>query len=143
MTPYVYVVGSLRNGIIPEIANNLQEQLGWRVFADWHASGPEGDDHWQRYERARGVTSIVEALARPFAQNTFQFDRGHLAFASHVVLVMPAGKSACLELGWALGRGAKGYVLFLEEPERWDVMFAFADGVFTEITPLVAAMRAA
>lgn len=41
----VYVIGSLRNPRIPEIANELREKLGCEVFDDWHAAGPHGDDH--------------------------------------------------------------------------------------------------
>jgi nucleoside 2-deoxyribosyltransferase len=42
---------------------------------------------------------------------------------------MPAGKSAHLELGYMIGRGKPCFVLFDEEPERWDVMYQFATAV--------------
>ena len=42
---------------------------------------------------------------------------------------MPAGKSAHLELGWVIGKGKKGFIV-LDNPDRWDVMYLFADGVF-------------
>ena len=45
-------------------------------------------------------------------------------------MVMPAGKSGHLELGYMLGQGKKGYILFDKEPDRWDVMYQFATGVF-------------
>ena len=43
---------------------------------------------------------------------------------------MPAGKSGHHELGYMVGSGKKGYVLFDKEPKRWDVMYQFCDGVF-------------
>ena len=43
---------------------------------------------------------------------------------------MPCGKSGHLELGYFLGSGKRGYILFDGEPERWDVMYQFADGIY-------------
>jgi hypothetical protein len=43
---------------------------------------------------------------------------------------VPAGKSGHLELGYMLGQGKKGYIFFDKEPERWDVMYQFATGIF-------------
>lgn len=98
------------------------------VFDDWYGAGSEADDCWQAYEKARGRT-FVEALAGDAAQNVYWFDLTHLRLATHVVLVLPAGKSGHLELGWALGQGKKGYILMDGEPDRFDVMYNFATAV--------------
>ena len=45
-------------------------------------------------------------------------------------MLMPAGKSGHLELGYIIGRGKPGYILFDGEPERYDVMVQFATGIF-------------
>jgi hypothetical protein len=71
----------------------------------------------------------------------YAFDHAHLTRCEGAVLVLPAGKSAHLELGWMLGRGKKGYVLFDKEPERWDVMYQFADAGFSEATALYAHLK--
>lgn len=130
----IYLIGSLRNPAIPQIANAIREH-GYEVFDDWYAAGPEADDYWQKYENARGH-SIVEALTGFAARNVYTFDRRHLDLANAAVLVLPAGKSGHLELGYMLGCGKRGYVLFHEEPERYDVMYQFASGVFTEFSRL-------
>jgi hypothetical protein len=44
-------------------------------------------------------------------------------------MVMPCGKSAHLELGYAAGTGKRTIVYMPEEPERYDVMLAFADDI--------------
>jgi len=44
--------------------------------------------------------------------------------------VLPAGKSGHLELGFLRGKGKPCYILFPEDPERWDVMYNFAREVF-------------
>jgi len=39
-------------------------------------------------------------------------------------------KQTHMELGLALGSGRRGYIGFDEEPDRWDVMYQFADGIY-------------
>lgn len=131
----IYLIGSLRSPRVPEVAAILRA-AGHDVFDSWKAAHPEADDNWRDYEKAKGLT-YVEALKDYAALHVFNFDKSHLTRAECVVLVLPAGKSGHLELGWALGQGKKGYILLEGEPERWDVMYAFADGVFTDVKELV------
>jgi hypothetical protein len=135
----IYLIGSLRNPAIPEIGVKLRE-LGYDVFDDWFAGGKIADDEWQAYETARG-RSYGEALKGYAAKHVFGFDRHHLDRADIGVLVLPAGKSGHLELGWILGRAKRGYVLFDKSPERWDVMYQFADGIFFELEELLDTLR--
>jgi hypothetical protein len=51
-------------------------------------------------------------------------------------LILPAGKSGHLELGYMIGKGKLGYIL-LEDPDRWDVMYQFSSGVFYELDELI------
>lgn len=133
----LYLIGSLRNPQVPVIAEQLRA-AGHSVFDDWFAAGPEADDKWRDYEQARG-RSYREALSGYAAGHVFDFDRLHLERADVVVLMLPAGKSGHLELGWALGKGKPGYIL-LDNPDRWDVMYKFADGVFYSVDELVVAL---
>lgn len=134
----IYLIGSLRNPEVPLIANSLRAE-GHEVFDDWFAAGPEADDKWRDYEKSRGH-SYLEALHGYAARNVFAFDKCHLQRASRVVLVLPAGKSGHLELGWALGRGIPGYIL-LDSPDRWDVMYQFATAVVTSVEELIKELR--
>lgn len=138
-SPVVYLVGSLRNPEIPRISAFLRER-GFEVFDDWFAAGPTADDSWQAYEKEKGV-HYDAALQSYAAQHVFEFDKYHLNRADAVVLVMPAGKSGHLELGYGIGIGKRGYVLFDREPDRWDVMYAFADGVFFNVNSLAGQMK--
>lgn len=126
--PVIYLIGSLRNAEIPATASYLR-QLGFEVFDDWFAAGPIADDSWQAYEKGRG-TKYQDAIRSYAAQHVFEFDKYHLDRVDAGILVMPAGKSGHLELGYLAGKGKPTYVLFHEEPERWDVMYAFTKGVF-------------
>lgn len=137
----IYLIGSLRNPEISNIANRLREATGEEIFDDWYAAGPEADDYWRDYERGRGRT-FSEALQGLAARNVFAFDRTNLERADAVVLALPAGKSGHLELGWALGRGKKGYILLDNDPERFDVMYQFATGVFDNLEKLIDELNA-
>lgn len=133
----IYITGSLRNPEIPKIAARLRETLKVEVFDDWYAAGPEADDAWRDYERDRGH-SLPTALQGYAARHVFQFDKEHLSRATDVILALPAGKSGHLELGWAIGNGKRGWILLNDDPDRYDVMYCFADGVFTNLEELIA-----
>lgn len=123
----IYLIGSLRNPRIPLVGNDLRA-AGYEVFDDWHAVGPEADDYWRTYEKARGRT-YPEALEGAAARNTFEFDKRNLDASDAAIMVAPAGRSGHLELGYMLGKGRLGFILLDEDPERWDVMYQFATAV--------------
>lgn len=124
----IYVIGSLRSPKVPLLAQGLRAE-GYEVFDDWYAAGPEADDKWQIYEEHRGH-SYAEALKGFAAEHVFHFDKRHLDLADVAVLVGPAGRSAHLELGYVIGRGKRGLIYLPDgEPERWDVMYRFAESV--------------
>lgn len=133
MTRRIYLIGSLRNPEIPKIANMLREDKH-EVFDDWYAAGPNADDHWRDYEKQRGRT-FTQALSGLAAKHVYAFDREHLEKADTGLLILPAGKSGHLELGWMLGKGKNCFVL-VDSPERWDVMYQFATGVFDDLDML-------
>lgn len=132
----VYLIGSLRNPLIPQLGAELREGLRHEppveIFDDWYAAGPEADDRWKDYEQARGRT-YFEALEGYAAGHVFDFDLHHLNESTHAVLVLPAGKSGHMEIMYAAyGVGAETAILL--EPgadPRWDVMYKFIPNIFT------------
>lgn len=124
----IYIIGSLRNPEIPQFANELQAQ-GFEAFADWFSPGPAADDYWKDYSKVRGL-NYRQALESHGARNIFEFDKSHLDRTDAAIMLMPAGKSGHLELGYTVGRGKPGFILFDGEPDRYDVMVQFATGVF-------------
>ena len=130
----VYLAGSLRNQGIVSIHKELMK-TGYRVFSDWFAAGHEADDWWKSYYTQLGL-SYKEALKEPASVNVFNFDKKHIDASDVMVLALPAGKSGHLELGYHLGKGKPGYIL-LDDPERWDIMYAFATGLTDDIDELV------
>lgn len=135
-TRSIYLVGSLRNPKVTEVAAQLRKD-GHDVFDDWMAAGPEADDYWRDYERAKGHT-IQEALKGYAARHVFEFDKHHIDRCDTTVLLLPAGRSGHLELGYAAGKGKDTAIVMEGEPDRYDVMYQFANlGVFFTVGELI------
>lgn len=124
----LYIIGSLRNEKIVEVANTIRS-WGIEAFDDWFSPGPEADDFWKKYAEKRGLT-YKEALEGHAAKHVFEFDKYHIDRCDAALLVQPAGKSGHLELGYVLGQGKPGFILLDQENIRWDVMLQFATGIF-------------
>lgn len=126
--PVLYLIGSLRNPQVPVFAGRLRA-LGFEVFDDWYAAGPEADDYWQKYEQERGH-DLVEALEGHAAYHVFDYDHKHLDRADLGILLLPGGRSAHIEMGYLAGRGVPTHIILEGEPERYDVMYRFATQVW-------------
>jgi nucleoside 2-deoxyribosyltransferase len=137
--PNVYTIGSLRNPEVPVIAEDLRK-LGFSVFDDWYSAGPHADDSWRDHERFKGHT-VLDALDGAAARHVFAFDKKHLDLADCATLILPAGRSGHLELGYFVGTGKPGYILMEGEPERYDVMYRFAEKVFFTRVDMYAYMK--
>lgn len=135
----VYIIGSLRNPIVPQVGNRLRAE-GFDAIDDWYGAGFEADDMWQAYEGIRG-RSYAEALGGRAAQNVFLFDRSFLDMADAAVMIAPGGRSAHIELGYFLGSGKPGFILSQDEPERFEVMPNFATEICYSVDALVAGLR--
>lgn len=136
----VYLIGSLRNPELPRLANRLRAK-GFDVFDDWVAAGPEADEKWREYEIAKGH-SYGEALKGYAANHVCDYDRSHLDRCDAAVLVLPAGKSGHLELGYFLGKGKPGFILLDADYDRWDTMYLLSTDVINNEADLVKALSA-
>lgn len=139
MIKSVYIIGALKNWNVIKFGNALRKQ-GFDAFDSWISPGPKADSFWRDYTRLRGM-DFKEALHDWSAQHVFQFDKFHLDRCDAAVLLMPAGKSACLELGYVIGCGKKGFVLYDKNPERYDVMMNFATDIFFSQKDLFKALK--
>lgn len=136
----LYLTGTLKNPRVPEIGIALRAE-GFDVMDEWFTPGEHADENWQAYEKLRGRT-YQEALQGRAATNIYLFDRAYLDLSDIVVLVMPVGKSAMLELGYAAGRGKHTYILLDGvDPERYDIMPGMAEKVFFSLGDLIKYLR--
>lgn len=135
----IYLVGSLRRDRVREVARALRHR-GHTVFDDWHAAGPDADDIWRVYEQERGH-NFRHALAGEHARSVFESDKRLIDHADVGVLVLPAGNCGHLELGYMVGRGTRSIILCDGEPDRWDVMYRFADRVCYTVAELLEELK--
>jgi len=138
--PVIYLIGSLRNPEIPRVGEALRK-YGFDVFDEWYSASEDADDWLRDYFKFRGL-SHKEALHSYVAKHIFEFDKKHLDRADIGVLVMPAGKSGHLELGYIIGQGKPGYVLFDGVPDRIDIMHNFCNDVFFNVDELGRCLKA-
>ncbi|MEK6882986.1 MAG: hypothetical protein AABY22_25405, partial [Nanoarchaeota archaeon] len=138
----VYLVGALKNKNIPIVANKLRKVLGKEVeiFSSWYHSSPDADSFNLKCCKERGL-DYKETLLEYGSRNSYDFDKKHLTRAHVVVGLMKFGRSGMLELGWSLGKGKKGYILFPSPPERCDIMLNFLDNIFFNFSDLIKQLK--
>lgn len=117
----VYVASSWRNALQPTVVQQLR-RLGHEVY-DFREPRPglsgfawaEIDPAWQSWTPAQ----YREALQHPVAKRGYAYDIEALRGCEVCVLVLPSGRSANWEFGYAMGQGKRGVVVQFEalDPE--------------------------
>jgi hypothetical protein len=124
----IYVASSWRNTLQPAIVHALR-RCGHEVY-DFRNPKP-GDDgfRWSElgnpgYKHGELVNPRVyrEMLQHPRAAEGYESDISHVRDCDAVVYVLPCGRSASWEFGYAMGQGKLGYVIAFEDTEP-ELMF--------------------
>ena len=113
----IYVASSWRNPFQPAIVQALREDKH-EVYDFRNPSDGDSGFHWREIESDwQEWTSerYVEALAHPIAEAGFKKDRDALDWCDACVCVLPCGRSAHLELGYAIGQQKRTAILM---PDR-------------------------
>lgn len=76
-----------------------------------------------------GKIDAIGFLADERSQTAFAEDKKWLDWCECVVMLLPCGKSAHLEAGYAKGQGKKLIILGDFPPGEFDVMYGFADAL--------------
>lgn len=135
--PYIYVASSWRNEKLQQAVVRALRDWGADVY-DFREPAPgasgfgwrELDPNWQSWS----PSTFIQNLEHPVARGSFRTDMNALKAADLVVLVMRCGRSAHLELGYAVGAGKPTGILLTDgEPE---LMYKMADCITTEIAML-------
>jgi len=148
---YVYVASSWRNPMQPAVCAILKAAgiphydfrnpeggtgFSWREVKT--PGGPEilGETRSRQYEdpraiKAKGsdwelVPEYLRMIEHPRAIEGFDADFAAMQKADTFVMVLPCGKSAHLELGWAIG-AQKRTAILLEDPVEPELMYRAAD----------------
>lgn len=120
----IYVASSWKNTRQPAVVEALR--AAQHEVYDFRNPGP-GDDGFSWTQCALSPEHLKDprlfrdkVLTHPIARAGFDKDMSALAAAHVTVLVLPCGRSAHLELGWAAGHGQRTVVLLddpMSEPE--------------------------
>lgn len=124
MTTKIYVASSWKNTYYPGVVEALRK-AGNSVYdfrnprpGDHGFKWSEIDPNWEKWTPAE----YREALKHPLAQSGFQSDFEAMKWADEFCLVLPSGRSAHIEAGWAIGQG-KGVSIYLPEPVTPELMY--------------------
>lgn len=117
----IYVASSWRNELQPSVVELLRGH-GHEVYDFRRPSSEDNGFSWREIGEGWLAWSPREfrmALRHPAATRGFQLDMDALNWAEATLLVLPCGKSAHLELGYAVGRGHRTavYMPAASEPE--------------------------
>ena len=132
----IYVASSWRNTSQPDVVTTLR-RVGHEVY-DFRNPVPDHAFHWSEidpdWQRWNPVT-FREALEHPIARAGYASDMAALESADAVILILPCGRSAHLELGYAVGRGQHTAILLGDsEPE---LMYRMADCLAISIEEVI------
>lgn len=137
----IYVASSWRNEKQPGVVRALRD-AGHEVYDFRNPSEGDAGFHWSDIDpnwEGWSPEEFVRGLGHPVAQNGFRKDFEAMKWADVFVLVMPCGRSAHLEAGWAMGQG-KPTVVFLSDGEP-ELMYLTASatggGVCTTLPDVV------
>jgi hypothetical protein len=135
----VYVASSWKNLFQATVVEALRS-AGHDVYDFRHpAEGDEGF-HWTSVERAPRPWSaelLRDVLLRPIARQGFANDMGALVQCDACVLVLPCGRSAHLELGWAAG-ALKVTAVLMSQPDEPELMYAMLGRVCATVEEVIA-----
>lgn len=129
----IYVASSWRNtaydGVVAALLSDSHQVYDFRNPrpGDRGFSWAEIDPQWEAWtpEQYRA------ALDHPIAKRGYASDFAAMKWADTFVLVLPCGRSAHLELGWACGQG-KQTIILLDKMEP-ELMAKMADTICTSL----------
>lgn len=131
----IYVASSWRNPIQQEIVKILTD-AGHQVY-DFRNPKPgnhgfawsEVNADWLQWTPEQFVRDLYSG--HPAVERGFSFDREALDWAECCVLVLPCGRSAHLEAGYAAGKGKR--TIFYLHPDKFEpeLMYRLGDACVT------------
>lgn len=134
----IYVASSWRNTLQPSVVSALRE-AGHEVYDFRNPAPGEEGFHWSEIDTSWKTWTPLEfrkGLQHSIAEHGFKRDMDALQACDACVLVLPCGRSAHLELGWAAGAGKRTYV-FMPKPDEPELMYKMLNGVCVSMTELL------
>jgi nucleoside 2-deoxyribosyltransferase len=144
----IYLASSWRNKEQPTVLATLRE-LGHEVYDfcnpapgntgfSWRQCQLEGGKQIDMYDMALYVRHITTNHA---AQVGFKLDRNALNWCDTCVLLLPCGRSAHLEAGYAIGRGKETFIVLNKEGFEPELMYLLSDHICETPRDLIVALN--
>lgn len=124
----IYVASSWRNFRQVMVVTTLRS-CGHEVYDFRNPFIGNKGFHWSEIDpnwKSWNGDQFRYALKHPVAQDGFKSDHAAMEWADTFVMVLPCGRSAHLELGWACGKG-KRTIILLDEQQEPELMYLEAD----------------
>jgi hypothetical protein len=144
----IYLASSWRNQQQPEVLAMLRAE-GHEVY-DFRNPAP-GDTgfSWKQCKMEWGEEIDMSEMAlyvrhiasNPVAQSGFKLDRDALHWCDTCVLLLPCGRSAHLEAGYAMGQGKETFVVLSPDKFEPELMYLLGDHICETQGDLLVAMR--
>lgn len=141
----IYLASSWRNGFQPQFVTMLRD-WGHEVYDfrnpapgncgfSWSAMDPD----WEGWTAPRYAELVT---THPVARASFTFDMNALNWCDTCVLLLPCGRSAHLEAGYAAGQGKRVIVALREEKTEPELMYLLCSAIVTDLRGLRNALSA-
>lgn len=138
----IYVASSWRNTVQPEIINLLREK-DYEVY-DFRNPSPSNtvfqwsaiDPDWKKWTPEQ----FRQGLKHEVALNGFYSNMSSLEECDVCVLVLPCGRSAHIEAGWAIGTD-KPTIIYIQEPIEPELMYLMAFSICTNSQELLTVLE--
>ncbi len=138
----IYVASSWRNKYQQGIVGGLMLE-GHSVYDFRHPAPGDHGFSWKEIDNAWeswGPVDYMQALQSPIAIRGYHKDMEALIMCELVVLVLPSGRSAHAEAGWAAGQG-KPVIVYMPEPCEPELMYKMFNAIVTGMDHLVDLLR--
>lgn len=138
----IYVASSWRNPRQQAVVELLRAQ-GHEVY-DFRNPAPGNIGFSWRQVDPGGFSTPQDYLAKidhPICNGGFWLDMDALMACDACVLVLPCGRSAHLELGWAVGAGKKTAILLSYDQWEPELMYKMVDLVALQFDEIISWLR--
>ncbi len=138
----IYLASSWRNIYQPKAVKELRA-AGHEVY-DFRNPTPGNkgfawsdiDPEWLKWTPER----FCDALHHPIASAGYSFDKNALDWCDTCVILLPCGRSAHLEAGYAIGQGKPTLIVLSEERFEPELMYLLSDTGVSDVSKMVSAL---
>lgn len=138
----IYVASSWRNEKQQDIVKALRE-AGFEVYDFKNPKPGDNGFHWSEIDKdwkQWTPEQFRNGLKDPYALAGFGSDMGALKNCDACVLVNPCGRSAHLELGYAVGAG-KRTIILLNPGDEPELMYKMVDSICVTVEEVIEALK--